>query len=275
MSQTSDGFELRDSLIALPKRFLLLAAGIPLLSAGLGICLLVSAESDGVRTAAILLITLSAPALTVAVGLEASRRVRTDDIDQLVTKWLMTTVREKLSAYLVSTNDSPASRLHPPLFRSLHASSDIGTSSYCLFELTDFDGEQYVLYVKSNIFNVELGVFFAVTAAGSQIPSNRVYISDLEDWQKSLDDPRLSCCADTIHGALCEGYQLYITEGENRDGPYVVYRLRQKLARPFITSPYTRRYFAEDIAIMAYWLYSEMRNADEVALAPSRGPLLR
>jgi hypothetical protein len=273
MSQTSDGFELRDSLIALPKRFLLLVAGIPVLSAGLGIYLIVSAEPDSVRAAAILLITLSAPALTVVVGLAASRRVRTDDIDQLVTTWLMTTVQEKLFAYLVSTNDSPASRLHPPLFRDLHASSDIATSSYCLFELTDFDGEQYLLYVKSNIFNVEIGVFLAITVGGSQLPSNRIFISDLEDWEKCLDDPRLNCCADTIHGALCEGYQLYISGGENCDGPYVAYRLRQKLGTAFITSPYTRRYFAEDIAIMAYWLYSEMRNADEVALAPSRGPL--
>lgn len=55
MSQASDGFELRDSLIALPKRVLPMLALIPFLSTGLGIYLVATDNSESVRTAAILL----------------------------------------------------------------------------------------------------------------------------------------------------------------------------------------------------------------------------
>jgi hypothetical protein len=274
MSQTNDGFELRDSLIALPPRFLLLIACIPLIAVGLGGYLIVSTGSDSVRTAAILLITLSAPALTVAVGLAAAARVRTDDIDRLVTAWLVKTVQEKLSCYLMGAADSPVSRLHPPLFRNVRAYSDPATSSFCLFELIDFDGSPYFLYVKSNVYNVEIGAYFALTGIAGAIPGDPIHITDLERWAAYLDDPRVRCVADTLHGSISEGYRIYISGGRNSDGDYVTYRLRQKLDTGFITSPYTRRYFAEDIAIASYWLHSEIRRAASITVAGSCGPLL-
>jgi hypothetical protein len=273
MSQASDGFELRDSLIALPQRSLLLIASIPLLTSGLGVYLIFSTASGSVRAAGALLITLSTPALTVAVGLAAAARVRTDDIDRLVATWLTKIVREKLSAYLVGVSGSPASRLHPPLFRSLRAFSDKATSSFCLFEAIDFDDRPYFMYVKSNIFNVEIGLYFTLTGIGGAIPTVPIHITDLASWESFLDDPRVRCVADTLHGSISEGYGIYISTGRNSDGDYVTYRLRQKLSTGFITSPYTRRYFAEDIAIASYWLHSEMRCADGVALSGSLGPL--
>jgi hypothetical protein len=273
MSQAGDGFDLRDSLIALPQRFLRLVALIPSLAVSLGVYLIFFSESNSVRAAGILLITLSAPALTVAVGLMAAARVRTDDIDRLVAKWLTDTVREKLSAYLAGEGGSPASRLYPPLFRRVDAFSDIGTSSFCLFELTDMDDSSYFLYVKSNIFNVEIGAYFALEGSTAKIPDDPVHITDLQGWARCLDDPRVRCVADTLHGAISEGYGIYISNSRNSDGPYVTYRLRQKLTTGFITSPYTRRYFAEDIAIASYWLHAEIRRADDVTVADSCGPL--
>lgn len=273
MSQTSDGFELRDSLIALPQRVLLLIAGIPLLAAGLGVYLIFSTKSDSVRTAAILLITLSTPALTVAVGLAGAARVQTDDIDRLVANWLSRAVEKKLSAYLVGVEGMPATPLCPPLFRSIKVFSSRATSSFCLFELVDFDDSRYFLYIKSNIYNVEIATFVAVTGAVKALPTDPVHIADLEGFAAHLDDPRVRCVADTIHGSISEGYGIYISGGKNSDGDYVTYRIRQKLAASFITSPYTRRYFAEDIAIASYWLYSEMRSAHGFAYSGTRGPL--
>jgi hypothetical protein len=274
MSQASDGFELRDSLIALPKRVLPLLALIPFLSTGVGIYLVATDNSESVRTAAILLITLSAPAFTVAVGLAAAVRVGTKDIDRLITTWLSETVAEKLNGYLVGAPAARASRLrHPPLFSGLEAIPDASTSSYCLYELTDSDDRPYFLYVKSNIINVELGIYVALAGVGRELPSNRIRVSDLSAWEKYLDDPRVSCCADAVYGSICEGYQLYIASARNPDGPYVAYRLRQKLDAPFITSPYMRRYVAEDLAIMAYAIFAEITSAKEVAIAPTRGPL--
>lgn len=273
MSQASDGFELRDSLIALPQRVLLPIACIPLLAASLGVYLIFSTASDSVRTAGILLITLSTPALTVAASLAAAARVRTDDIDRLVATWLANTVGEKLSAYLVGKDGSPASRLHPPLFRSIRVCPNDATRSFCLFELTDFDDTLYLLYVKSNIFNVEITAYFALTGIADPIPNEPIHIADLEDLAARLNDPRVRCVADTLHGAISEGYGSYISNGKNSDGDYVTYKLKQKLETQFITSPYTRRYFAEDIAIASYWLYSEIRRADGVAVAGSGGPL--
>jgi len=273
MSQTSDGFELRDSLIALPQRALLLIAGIPLLAAGLGVYLIFSTKSDSVRTAAILLITLSTPALTVAVGLAAAARVQTDDIDRLVANWLSRTVKKKLSAYLVGMEGMPVTPLCPPLFRSIKVFSSRATSSFCLFELIDFDGGRYFLYIKSNIYNVEIATYVALTGAVKEIPTDPVHIADLEGFAAHLDDPRVRCVADTIHGSISEGYGIYISGGKNSDGDYVTYRIRQKLGASFITSPYTRRYFAEDIAIASYWRYSEMRTTDGFAHSGTRGPL--
>lgn len=162
MSQASDGFELRDSLMALPQRLLWLIAAIPCFSAGLGIYLIFSTKSDSVRTAGILLITLSTPSLTIAVGLAAAARVRTDDIDRLVADWLTKTVRSKLSSYLTGAGRPDAPRLHPPTFKELRAYADLATSSYCLFELIDFKNNPYMLYVKSNIFNVEIGTYLTL-----------------------------------------------------------------------------------------------------------------
>jgi len=273
LSQTSDGFELRDSLIALPQRFLMLIACIPLLAAGLGVYLIFSTNSDSVRTAAILLITLSTPALTVAVGLGAAARVRTDDIDRLVAKWLSKAVEKKLSAYLVGVDGMPATPLCPPLFQSIRVSSSRATSSFCLFELIDFDGSRYFLYVKSNIYNVEVAAYVGLTSAVEAIPTGPVHIADLEGFAERLDDPRVRCVADTIHGSISEGYGIYISGGKNSEGDYVTYRIRQKVGASFITSPYTRRYFSEDIAIASYWLYSEMRSAGGFACSGTRGPL--
>jgi hypothetical protein len=142
-----------------------------------------------------------------------------------------------------------------------------------LFEITDFDDRPYFLYVKSNILNVEVGLFFTLAGTACEIPSSPIHIADLTSLAAHRDDPRVGCVADTLHGAISEGYGVYISNGRNDDGDYVTYRLRQKLGKQFITSPYTRRYFAEDIAIMSYWLYAEMRSADFVAVAGSRGPL--
>jgi hypothetical protein len=273
MSQPSDSFELRDSLIALPRRLLLLIAAIPLLAAGLGGYLIFSTASESVRTAAILLVTLSTSALAVGVGIAAAARVRTDDIDRLVATWLTETVHRKLSAYLEGVDSSVASSLLPPLFQRVRLFADIATSSYCLFELTDFRGEAYFMYVKSNIYNVELGTYFALATLGQPVTGTPLHLTDLTDWEMYLDDPRTRCVADTLHGAISEGYRVYISGGANADGPYVTYRLRQKLPEPFITSPYTRRYFAEDMAIAAYWLHSEIRAADSLTISGSTGPL--
>ena len=275
MSQNSDGFELRDSLIALPQWLLPLLACILLLAVSLGVYILFSSESDSVRTAGLLLVTLSTPALTVAVGLVAATRVRTDNIDRLVATWLETTVREKLSAYLVGVGDSSASpRLYPPLFRDVRAFSEPSTSSFCLYELIGLDDQSYFLYVKSNIFNVEIGAYFSPADVTTALPNDPIHITDLASWAAYLDDPRVRCVADTLHGAISEGYGVYISNGRNSDGTYVTYRVRQKLETSFITSPYTRRYFAEDIAIVSYWLYSEMRASEGVAFAGSHGPLV-
>ena len=273
MSQASDGFELRDSLIALPQRLLLLIACIPLVAAGLGVYLLFSETSDSVRTAGIVLITLATPSLTVAVGLAAAARVRTDDIDRLVATWLANTVAEKLSGYLVGTDKSPGSRLFPPLFRHVRAVSDRATSSYCVYEITDFEDRSYFLFAKSNIFNVEIGLFFALTGTARDIPTAPVHLTDMASWAASRDDPRVMCVADVLYGAVSEGYSVYITNAKNRDGDYVTYRFRQKLHTQFVTSPYTRRYFAEDFAILSYWLYWEIHRADAVSVGASCGPL--
>jgi hypothetical protein len=273
MGPANSSFDLRDSLIALPHRSLLLIACIPLAAAGLGIYLIFTTASDSVRTASVLLITLAAPAFTVAIGLAAAARVQTDDIDRLVVEWLTKSVHDKLSAYLVGIDGAPASRLHPPLFLRLRALPDIATSSFCSFELTDFEGKLYFMHVKSNVFNVEIGIYFTLLGSGDEVSKAPLHITDLAGWASSLDDLRVRCAADALHGSISEGYGVYISGSTNPDGDYVTYKLRQKLSTGFITSPYTRRYFAEDIAIASYWLYSEIRSARDIAVSGSRGPL--
>jgi hypothetical protein len=268
MSQASDGYDLRDSLIALPQRLLLLIACIPLAAVGLGVYLIFSETADSVRASGSLLITLSTPALTVAVGLAAAARVRTDDIDRLVATWLTHTVKDKLAEYLVGDDATPESRPFPPLFSSVQALADRTTSSFCAFEITDFEDRSHLLYVKSNIFNLEIGMSFAL----DDVPKHPMLLSDLEGWATRRDDPRVMRVTDTIYGAISEGYAVYITTGGHGDGDHVSYRFRQKLQTQFITSPYTRRYFAEDLAILSYFMHAEMRAVDAL---PGAGPAPR
>ena len=90
--------------------------------------------------------------------------------------------------------------------------------------------------------------------------------SSLDDWSTISQNPLVALASGTMYGSLSEGYAVNIDASEDTKGFHVAYRLRQKTQANFLTSPYLRRYFAEDAALGSYYFYTEAFGSDNVEI---------
>jgi hypothetical protein len=93
-----------------------------------------------------------------------------------------------------------------------------------------------------------------VTREHLSLPSN---YHGLEDWPDAQADPLVKLVPGCVHGCLAEGYTVLLEATPAGEGMTLHLMLRQKLQDNFLTSPYLRRYFAEDAAIAAYVFFDE------------------
>ncbi len=253
---------LRDSLLALPTWAAYTAIG--LLSGGVAVglaLLLAPGMDDTLRSAGGQLLVVSLPVLSVAIGVLGASWSRTERIDELVADYLRKTVGDKLEAYLLPSKTGQEGPF-PPLFARMERDFRKDITSYCHYHLYDKGGRRFDLLVKSNIFNIEVSLGLRLgapppgfTPALAAQPNN---FNSLADWPAASAHPLVNLAPLTLHGCLAEGYTLYVDGDLLHDGGLKVnVRLRQKLEDNFLTSPYLRRYFAEDAAIAAYFFYAE------------------
>ncbi len=134
-------------------------------------------------------------------------------------------------------------------------------TSYCNYHFFDDHGRRFDMMVKSNVFNIEISLVLRLaTPPGlASAPGEQSYGSaSLDDWPTISANPLVALVPVTLHGSLSEGYTIHVgAEAEEGGGLCVTYNLRQKIRQNFLTSPYLRRYFSEDAAIAAYFLYTE------------------
>jgi hypothetical protein len=275
---------LTDNLLVLPRWATGSAVG--LLAAGVltGLALLLAPHlASPLRTAGGDLLVVSLPTLALTIGLLGTSWARTERIDLMIDRYLRGTVGDKLEARLVgdrlearTVRDKGVareSRPYPSLFVRMERHSRKELTSYCVYRLFDDQGRRFDIYVKSNVFNFEVGICLHLTArsARSELSTgpHKTIIRSLDDkWSDHVKHPLVELVGGTLYGSLAEGYSVYVNATPEAHGGWcVMYTLRQKLENNFLTSPYLRRYFAEDASIASYFFYAEAFANDKFQIS--------
>lgn len=254
---------LRDALLALPPWAAYGAIGLLACGVLTGIALLSTPGlDDALHSTGGQLLVVCLPILSVAIGVLGASGSSTKRIDALVAEYLRNTLQDKLRTYLVhDQSDSPRLSPFPPLFERMAPHYRNELTSYCFYRFFDAQERRFDVLVKSNVFNFEVSMRLqlrclpaGVTAEHLSHPYN---FNSLEDWPAARGNPLVNLVAGCVHGSLAEGYAVYLDANPDGDGMTLNMQLRQKLRENFLTSPYLRRYFAEDAAIGAYVFFSD------------------
>jgi hypothetical protein len=253
---------LSDRLLALPKWARITTIGLLIAGVSLGfVLLLIPLGGDEFRSAGAEILTVSLPVLAIGVGLFGATSESTAHIDALIARFLRRTIAGKLDHYLVGpaiAEDHPI-KIYPPLFSRMEILQRDAMTSYCGYRFHDDADRRFDLYVKSNVFNFEFGYALHLSHDTDLDARTRsLTVKPGDDWSKVSDHPLVRFAPGSLYGSLAEGYTLYIEAVQGADGVNrVAYRLRQRTERDLLTSPFVRRYFAEDVAIAAYFFFAE------------------
>lgn len=256
MEENNSSSTLNDNILALPRWVVVATLGLLTLGVAFGLALLIVPNLDGaLRSAGGSLLVTSLPTLALSIGLLGASWARTERIDAMTARYLYHTVGGKLESNLVGSASDTS------LFVRMERRAEKKVSSFCYYSLFDDKNRRFDIYVKSNIFNFEIGVTLHLdTGPHTSVHNTRhrsYQLSSQSDWPALLADPLVDIVSSTLHGSLSEGYTIGIDARMENNSLRVLYKLRQKLQSNFLTSPYLRRYFAEDAAIACYALYKE------------------
>jgi hypothetical protein len=257
---------LHDAIVTLPKRtfFLLVAVG----SVALGAALWIAAEasSDEIKSAAAHAVVVMLPLMIAIIAAGGIRRTSTRQVDALVDGFLHETVYERFHLWCHTGKSAK-----PPYpFRKVERPAPPQGRSYADFrfhwrDLTLAGLPPADVGVKMNVFNFEVLTSFNLRCpvallAGATLGN---IVIDKHTLDASAAHPLLKMFFGTIQGSLEEGYAVRVTFGTPQSEGGIarlsmLVSLRQKLGVNFLTSPFLKRYFAEDAAIVVGVLYREL-----------------
>jgi hypothetical protein len=263
MNRSESQSPLSDNLLALPRWASVVAVGLLTVGVSVGFSLvLIPGLDSSLRSAGAELLVVSLPALALTVGFLGATWASTSRIDNMVAWYLRDTVGDKLSSYLVGTEEvDTGSNPYPPLFNGMERHFRKGMNSYCTFQFVDDRHRRFDLLVKSNVFNFEvcfcLHLQVTPAEAATYLAKNSYTIVSLDALSANSAEPLIELAENTLYGSLSEGYVVFVDAKAEPGGLCVTYKLRQKLESNFLVSPYLRRYFAEDAAIASYFFYAE------------------
>lgn len=267
MDQSGSVSPLRDTLLALPRWAAYTAVGLLVLGviAGIGLLALPGLDEALHATGGQLLV-VCLPVLSVAIGVLGASRSSTERIDAMVADYLRGTLKDKLQIYMLHDDAGGLRRSpFPPLFGRMDQHYREELTSYCYYRFFDAQARRFDVMVKSNVFNFEVSMRLQLRAMPAGITrdhlSHPYNYHGLGDWPGAQDNPLVNLIPGCVHGSLAEGYTVYLDADPDGAGMSLNLRLRQKLQENFLTSPYLRRYFAEDAAIVAYVFFAEAFGA--------------
>lgn len=267
-SPSTGNSSLRDVIVTLPMRSIVaLVIGVVLASVGFGL-LAYYGSSESIQSAGthgLVLLVPFAGALVAAIGV---RRTSTAQIDRLIDEFLENTVLERLKKWCAT---KPQVGLASP-FREVNLLEPVRGRSYAFFQLIGRDGNvSRDIGVKVNVFNFELFTHFDVFVedATSNALARRHILIDKITLNEMLQHPILRQFAGSLQGSVDEGYSVRVTFGEPRkleQGTIVDthWSFRMKLKENFLTSPFLKRYFSEDAAILVNVLFTELDRSRPV-----------
>lgn len=210
------------------------------------------------ETAGHLLVVLS-PLLLAVIAAIGVRRTSTKQIDRLVATFLDVSVKQRLEMACGAHADDD----FPFPFSRVELSRPSAGRSYAQFRLHWAQGQRppTLVWVKMNVINIEVVARLPVRCPDAAPgPVLETHFIDDHNLELLTRHPVLRHFHGTIQGAVAEGYQIRAhLEGRDPGHAELQLSLRQKLREHFLSSPYLKRYFAEDVTIAIGVIFSEWR----------------
>jgi hypothetical protein len=260
---------LRDAIVTLPNVVIwgLLLLCISLM--GCAIVLVLKSDVDVIKTVSAQSLLFLIPTSIATLAAMGLRRASTKQIDQLVDSFLTTTMIQRFEAWTQALPVLNGGQDQYP-FKAVKLLPRQKGQSYAFYELSHRggSGKTACVGIKMNVFNFEVlcQVRCNDMAKGLALPIGTQVFKPLQDLDFSKNFAAFALLAGCIQGSVNEGYEVRISvHGDQiQTGQlgvkYVDFSFRQKLRENFLASPYLRRYFAEDAAILIGVLFTELLN---------------
>lgn len=266
---------LKDAIITLPIWAIVMVALLCGGSLVLAMWLTVTSKNDGIKATSVQLLVLLVPLTSAVIASIAVRRTSTAQIDKLINNFLERTVLQRLT--LMCSQSTNHFTLYGYPFSKVTLRESVNGQSYAYYHLF-WKISHYpkaLIGIKTNVFNFEI-----FTTLPIKIPKDNGYIFTKESWlinQQNIEVIQnhriLSHFFGLIQGSANEGYVVALelqpqnSDFSNLTGNLSI-ALRQKVRENFLTSPFLKRYFAEDAAIAVGVLFSEYQKSGLMPSAP-------
>jgi hypothetical protein len=267
-SSSKPGSGLHDTIITLPVAAIvalgLLAIG-GLVFAGWAAL----SPVQGLQEVAAPLIVVLAPLLFAVVAAVGVRRASVGQIDRLVASFLDVTVRQRLE---LACGD--AKRQRYPFSRvSLVRASEGRSYVEFLLHWAHDTWAPVTVGVKMNVFNIEVFADLPLRWPAAQPePTLETHFIGPDSLDVVARHAVLQHFQGAIQGSVAEGYEVRATLKPLAGGAVKLHlSIRQKLREHFLASPYLKRYFAEDVAIVVGVIYNEWAESGMALLSPRTG----
>lgn len=216
--------------------------------------------NEHLRDLAKQLVVVELPLLVAVIAAIGIRRSSSHEIDRLVSRFLDVVIRERLA---IACRDHADGR-YP--FKSVKLNQPSRGRSYAYYTLdwASLPHAPVQVGVKMNIFNIEVLADLPLRLPAAAAPARPVetFLVDRASLGKIADHTLLQSFQGVIQGSVEEGYAVRLTLRHGADGRADLHvSLRQKLADNILSSPYLKRYFAEDIAIVVGVLFDEWHQS--------------
>lgn len=218
------------------------------------------AGPEPVRDMASKLVVVQLPLLAAMIAAIGVRRSSSREIDRLVTRFLDVAVLDRLA---IACKDH-ARTAYP--FSAVTLDTPSRGRSYAHFKLDWAAGQHRParVGVKMNIFNIEIlgELELEFPAPAGPAPAAATYIINDKNLSELTQNDVLQRFQGVIQGSVAEGYTVRLslkTDGPRRGRMHI--SLRQKLDQNILSSPFLKRYFAEDISIAIGVLFHEWHQS--------------
>lgn len=206
------------------------------------------------------LVVVELPLLVAVIAAIGIRRSSSHEIDRLVSRFLDVVILERLT---IACRDHAQGR-YP--FKSVKLDKPSRGRSYAFYTLgwATLPHAPVQVGVKMNIFNIEVlaDLPLRLPAGAPPIREVETFLVDRHSLGKIAEHPLLQSFQGVIQGSIEEGYAVRLTLRHGNDGQAELHvSLRQKLGDNILSSPYLKRYFAEDIAIVVGVLFDEWHQS--------------
>jgi hypothetical protein len=267
-SASDAGGRLQEILITLPRWLVALLLVLVVVGAVAAGWLAATSPAESVREVAKSVLLVLLPMVVLVLAAIGVRRTSTTQVDELVTAFVEKTLlqRFQLACGQRTFHDFP--------FTAVRLVQPTGGRSYAGFDFDWADGarqgEPARVWVKMNVLNFEVivdqAIRFAPAVSGERLPSA---FFDAHSLGMLLDHPVAQHMAMTLQGSIEEGYKIrLILEPTGEPGTVLMHlSFRQKLREHFLASPFLKRYYAEDAAILVGILFRELQKSPLLAPA--------